>query len=72
MRLSGLAFYDSHQNLVHYETISPTTTYDVTPPDNAAFMRITFYNPWGVRSLDEYVTYLESGDLSLEITEYIK
>ncbi len=72
MCLSGLAFYDSHQNLVHYKTISSTTTYDVTPPDNAAFMRITFYNPWGVRSLDEYVTYLESGDLSLEITEYIK
>lgn len=72
LNLSGLAFYDSHQNLVHYESIDHATSYDVTPPENAAFLRITFYNPWGIRSLNEYVTYFDNGDLSLEITEYIK
>ena len=72
MRLSKLAFYDSHQNLVHYEALNNATVYDVSPPENAAFMRITFYNPWGMRTLNDYVSYFDNGNLNLEITEYIK
>lgn len=72
LRLSGLAFYDSHQNLVKYEAISQTLSYDISPPADASFMRICFYNPWGPRSLDEYMSYLENKELNLEVTEYIK
>lgn len=72
LRLSGLAFYDSHQNLVKYQSINQALSYDISPPADASFMRICFYNPWGYRSLDEYMSYLENQELSLEVTEYIK
>ena len=72
LRLSGLAFYDSHQNFVKYQPIKQALSYDITPPADASFMRICFYNPWGSRSLDEYMSYLENKELSLEVTEYIK
>ena len=48
------------------------TSYDITPPAGAAYMRFTLLNPWGSRTLGEYTSYLESGDLGLEITEYVK
>lgn len=72
LRLSGLSFYDSHQNFVKYQPIKQALSYDITPPADASFMRICFYNPWGSRSLDEYMSYLENKELSLEVTEYIK
>lgn len=72
LRISGLGFYDAHQNLVEYRTISDAVSYDIAPSGNAAFMRITFYNPWETRTLGEYISYFESGELSLEITEYVK
>lgn len=72
IRLSAIAFYDSHQNLIDYNSLNMLTSYDITPPAGAAYMRFTLLNPWGSRTLGEYTSYLESGDLSLEITEYVK
>ncbi len=72
LRLSGLCFYDTHQNLVSYHALDKELSYDITPPENASFMRITFFNPWDYRSLEEYISYFEQDALSLEITEYIK
>lgn len=72
LRLSSLCFYDAHQNRIAYQILNQELSYDITPPENASFMRITFYNPWGYRSLEEYISYFEKEELSLEIMEYMK
>lgn len=72
LALSGIAFYDVHMNFIEYKDIKAASTYDVTPPSEASYMRICFYNPWGTRSNAEYMSYFQSNALSLEITEYIK
>lgn len=72
LRLSGLCFYDAHHNPVAYHPLEDELFYDITPPENASYMRITFFNPLGYRSLEDYFSYFEKGELCLEITEYIK
>ncbi|MDE7321965.1 MAG: glycoside hydrolase family 5 protein [Lachnospiraceae bacterium] len=72
LRLSGLCFYDAHQVLIAHHSLDKELFYDITPPENASFMRVTFFNPWDYRSLEEYISYFEKKELSLEITEYIK
>lgn len=72
IRMTAIAFLDNHEHLLTYTALSDKTIYDVTAPSNAAYMRITFYNPWGYRSLKEYTSYLNNGFLYMEVTEYLK
>ncbi len=72
IRLSGIAFYDKLQNLISYTAVSQETSYDITAPVNASYMRISMFNPWGYRSIQEYQQYLEEGNLYLKVTEYQK
>lgn len=72
LRLSGLCFYDIYHNTVAYHPLENELFYDITPPENASYMRITFFNPLGYRSLEDYFSYFEKGELCLEITEYVK
>ena len=72
LRIGGIAFYDSSQAFISYVSVNQETVYDVTAPANAAYMKVSFYNPWGYRSLAEYTKYLNKYDLSLIISEYEK
>lgn len=71
-RIVGIAFYDAEKNLLSYTTINEQMKYDITAPDGSVYMRVSLYNPWGHRSLQEYEQYLNQNKLYLEITEYQK
>lgn len=70
LRLVSIAFYNAENNLISYTSVNEQTSYDITAPNNAAYMRISIYNPWGYRSEEEYTKYFEHNSLSIEITEY--
>lgn len=72
LRLSGLCFYDSHQNLTAYHPLDQELFYDITPTQTDAFIRISLHNPWEHCSLEEFISFFEKGELRLEITQYIK
>lgn len=72
MKLCCIVFYNSHMNMIDYTEIPSSDVYDITPPYGAAYMRVSLYNPWGYRSMADYMNFLQSNSLSLEITEYIK
>ncbi len=71
-RIISVSFYDSEHNLLSYTPVNEQMKYDITAPDDAAYMRVSLYNPWGYRSLQEYEQYLNQNKLYLEITEYQK
>lgn len=72
IRIIGIAFYDNEQNLISHTPVDNQTDYDITAPENASYMRVSLYNPWGYRSIQEYQQYLNQENLSLDITEYQK
>ena len=71
-RIIGVSFYDLDNNLLSYTPVNEQMKYDITAPDDAAYMRVSLYNPWGYRSLQEYEQYLNQNKLYLEIIEYRK
>lgn len=70
LRISGISFYDSNKNFINYISANSQTYYDVETPSNAAYMKISMYNPWGKRSFEDYTEYIQKNDLYLQITEY--
>lgn len=72
MRICGIAFYDKNQKFISFmcPNQSQNQVCDVKTPNNAAYMRITFYNPWGYRSLQDFREFFASGLLYLEIYKY--
>lgn len=72
LRLCGISFYDKQGKLLNYQSVSNSQAYDITAPSEARYMRISIYNPWGYRSAAQYQSYLETAQMQLEITEYIK
>ena len=71
-RIIGVSFYYLDNNLLSYTPVNEQMKYDITAPDDAAYMRVSLYNPWGYRSLQEYEQYLNQNKLYLEIIEYRK
>ena len=72
IRMTGIAFYNSNLELLLYTPVDAKLEYDITAPEDAAYMRVSFHNPWGYRSLYEYTYYFINGDLSVDIAEYPK
>lgn len=72
IRIAGIAFYNQNQEFISFADVNEQTYYDVTAPEDSAYMKVSLYNPWGYRSKQHYKNYLEKGDLYLEIVEYKK
>lgn len=71
LRIHSIAFYDKDESLIEYTSVT-SQTYDITAPETACYMRVSIYNPWGHRSLEQYQSYLDKEEMQLEITEYRK
>lgn len=68
--ISGIAFYNADNEFIKYEKIDNQSYTDISTPSNATYMKVTIYNPWGYRSLDDYTKYIQKSELYLQITEY--
>lgn len=72
IRISGIAFFNQENQFLSYTSTNDQTTYDITPPKNAAYMKVSLHNPWGHRLKQQYQSYLENGNLTMEIISYTK
>lgn len=72
IRISGIAFFNQDNQFISYTFANNQTVYDITPPENAAYMKVSIHNPWGYRFKHQYQSYLENGNLVMEIISYEK
>lgn len=72
IRICGIAFFNQNHQFISYTSANNQMVYDITPPENAAYMKVSIHNPWGYRFKYQYKSYLENGDLTMEIISYAK
>ncbi len=70
MRISQVAFYDENGMYLGNYDASAATGLSIQAPENAAYMKLVVYNPWGIRSYAEYEDILSSNDLIITIKEF--
>lgn len=61
LRLNNIVFYDAAGAFLASVNAQENMNYSVMAPAGAAYMRVSFYNPWGKRSLSEYTRYIQKG-----------
>lgn len=72
VRISGIAFFNQENQFISYTSANNQMVYDITPPEDAAYMKVSLHNPWGYRFKYQYRSYLEKKELSMEIISYEK
>lgn len=70
MRISQAAFYDKSGTYLGNHDAANATGLHIEAPENAAYMRLVIYNPWGTRSYAEYEEMISSKDLIITIKEF--
>ena len=70
MRIYAVAYYDKSGNFLRADSVDSAMNYSFTAPENAAYVKVGIYNPWGTRLWLQYKTFFKSGDLYLDVKEY--
>lgn len=70
MCMNAIAFYDKNGKFISFTKPSQYQLYDIKAPENAQYMRVSFYNPWGYRTLQDFRNYFAAGNVYLEISKY--
>lgn len=65
--MNGVAFYDINGTFLSFTKPGDTNNFSIMAPQGAAYMRVTFYNPWNVRTISDYISYIEKGLAYLSI-----